>query len=165
MSELQKERAAAACRARATHGLTKTPEYRAWVAMRSRCSDKNVKSYAGYGGRGIGVCWHWKHRFENFYTDMGPRPSPQHTLEREDNERDYGPDNCVWALMVNQQNNKRNTFFVIYRGAKMGLGLALRLSGSALQHATVARRMRIDGWDLERALFTPIIHQRDRRKP
>jgi len=163
-SVLQKERAAVFCRSRTRHGLTNTPEHRAWTAMKSRCSDAKVPSHENYGARGISVCRRWIDSFEDFYADMGPRPSSKHTLERRDNSKGYGPENCVWASMIEQQNNKRNTFYVVYDGERVGLGIALRRSGSELQHGTVARRLR-EGWDLHLALFTPVIHQRDRKRP
>ncbi len=55
-----------------THGLSNTPEYKAWQGMISRCTDSNNPAYESYGDRGIGVCESWM-VFENFYADMGPR--------------------------------------------------------------------------------------------
>src|ERR1700690_1174397 len=52
------------------HGQRNTTEYRAWVAMRSRCTDQNATGYERYGGVGISVCKRWE-KFENFLADMG----------------------------------------------------------------------------------------------
>lgn len=89
-----------------THRMSKTKEYRAWHAMWQRCSNpKNVR-YSDYGGRGITVCDQWK-SFEAFYSDMGDKPSPDHSIDRMDNERGYEPGNCKWSTRSEQQRNKR----------------------------------------------------------
>lgn len=92
-----------------THGKAHTAEYRIWRNMRSRCENPNVAAYKNYGGRGITVCAAWVCSFENFYADMGPRPSPELTVERRDNDAGYSPENCYWATRKQQAANKRNT--------------------------------------------------------
>jgi hypothetical protein len=88
------------------HGLTRTAEYFAWQHMKARCFNRNDKEYANYGGRGISVCRRWLN-FPEFLADMGERPSPRHSLERKENNSSYSPENCVWALPIDQSNNKR----------------------------------------------------------
>lgn len=89
-----------------SHGRYGTPEYRAWDAMKQRCTNPRARGYDGYGGRGIAVCDRWTYSFENFYADMGDRPTPEHSLDRIDNERGYEPDNCRWATRSEQQRNR-----------------------------------------------------------
>ncbi len=83
-----------------------TPEYRAWWAMRDRCTNPAHRNWANYGGRGITVCDRWMNSFDNFLEDMGPRPDGM-SLDRIDNEKGYGPGNCRWTTMVVQNNNRR----------------------------------------------------------
>lgn len=85
----------------------KTPEYRAWYSMKTRCYNSNIKRYADYGGRGIRVCERWLSSYENFLEDMGRKPSSQHSLDRIDNNLNYEPSNCRWATHSEQNNNKR----------------------------------------------------------
>jgi hypothetical protein len=90
---------------RTTHGQSRTPEYKVWASMWQRCTNpKNVR-YGRYGGRGIGICERWE-KFENFFADMGLRPSNGHSIDRKDNEGNYEPSNCHWATRSEQQNNK-----------------------------------------------------------
>ncbi len=79
------------------HGMSSTPEYTAWQAMKNRCSNPNHVQYADYGARGIKVCRRWANSFKGFYADVGARPSRDHMLTRLNTDGDYEPRNCQWA--------------------------------------------------------------------
>ncbi|WP_155054542.1 hypothetical protein [Streptomyces blattellae] len=101
---LGKETASARAR---KHGKRDTPEYRIWQGMKWRCLNPNYKPYPRYGGRGIKVCDRWIDSFEAFLADVGPRPSPKHTLDRLDNDGNYEPGNVAWRTYKEQAQNKR----------------------------------------------------------
>lgn len=87
-----------------------------FYGMRQRCSNPNNNRYKNYGGRGIKVCEEWasgSDGFTNFLRDMGPKPSPEHSLDRIDNNGDYEPSNCRWATSQEQNSNTRATVRVV----------------------------------------------------
>ena len=91
---------------RKTHRKTGSKEYRAWLAMRERCSCPRYQGYDHYGGRGISVCDRWQTSFEDFLQDVGAAPSPQHSLGRIDNDGNYEPGNVAWQTPVEQARNR-----------------------------------------------------------
>jgi hypothetical protein len=102
-----------------THGATthlkhghsqRTPEYESWAGMIQRCTNPKNSKYASYGGRGISVCDRWLGSFESFLSDMGPKPSPEHSLDRyPDNDGNYELTNCRWATPTQQVRNRSVT--------------------------------------------------------
>ena len=89
-----------------THCKSYTPEYKAWIDMKTRCYNKNRTQYKDWGGRGIIICFRWRFSFENFLEDMGHR-SDGMSLDRIDNEKGYYPLNCHWATRTEQRRNGR----------------------------------------------------------
>ena len=98
-----------------THGMTDSPEYNSWCAMRKRVNNVNHVAYHRYGGRGITVCSEWEDSFENFYADMGERPK-ETSLDRIDNTKGYFKENCRWADRHTQASNTRGNIIVHFNG-------------------------------------------------
>ena len=90
-----------------SHGMSHTPEYRAWENARSRCINPRNRKYPDYGGRGITMCQEWSSSFKAFFDHMGVRPSNLHSLDRINTDGAYEPGNCRWATWVEQNNNRR----------------------------------------------------------
>ncbi len=105
------------------HGMTITnmPEYRSWSHMIRRCTNPKDARYADYGGRGIKVCDRWLNDVHAFFADMGPRPSPKHSIDRIDNSGNYEPGNCRWATPPEQIRNTRRNKLYTHDGVSLGL--------------------------------------------
>lgn len=93
-----------------THGKsqTKNSAYRIWAGIKQRCTNPNNEEYDRYGGSGIAICKEWD-SFENFYNDMGERPSKNHSIDRINNELGYSKSNCKWSTIFEQAQNKKVT--------------------------------------------------------
>jgi hypothetical protein len=124
-------------------------EYMVWASMKSRCYNPQHVAYADYGGRGIVVCDRWRESFETFFADMGPRPTPRHTIDRIDNDLGYWPENCRWATKREQQNNRRVTTIIEFEGKRMPLTYWAEQKG--INPITLAGRLK-KGWSNEDAL-------------
>lgn len=133
------------------HGMSDSPEHRAWRAMRARCSNPNGQDYAYYGARGIVVCERWE-SFSCFLADMGPRPGPGYSIDRINVDGNYEPGNTRWATRKQQMRNTRRATWVVYEGVRMTLHDAAALCG--IPGKALRQRYR-HGWR-EPDLFLPI---------
>ncbi len=128
-------------------------EYSIWSNIRARCRNQNNTQYRSYGGRGIEVCERWATDFLNFLADMGRRPSPDHSIDRIDNDGNYEPGNCRWATRSEQARNRRSSRFIEFNGKSMTLAAWADESGVNMR----ALHLRLkNGWPLERALTEPL---------
>ena len=137
------------------HGKRYTLEYKSWQAMKDRCYNSNSPNYPLYGGIGRTVCERWRKSFPAFRKDMGERP-PGTTLERINNDGDYGPDNCKWATMKEQRRNSKQNHVLEYNNKRMCITDWAKEIG--ISRYTLANRLR-NGWSTERAL-TEKVHRR-----
>ncbi len=129
-----------------------TAEYKTYVWMIARCENPNVQCYPRYGGRGIRVCARWRKSFEAFLADVGPRPSPQHSIDRfPDNDGDYKPGNVRWATRLEQAHSRRTQITALGK-TKTAQEWAASLGISA---ATLLARLR-SGWHPDDAVSEPL---------
>ena len=135
------------------HGETKTHLFRVWSHMRERCTRERHEYYSNYGGRGIDVCEEWSEflPFKEWALSSGYKDGL--TIDRIDNDMGYSPDNCRWATMREQQNNKRSNRVLVYNGKKYTLTQLAEEFG--IKKTTLKERLNA-GWSVEKSVETPI---------
>jgi len=124
--------------------------------MKTRCYNPHRAKYERYGGRKIGVCERWlgNSGFINFLKDMGTRPSKAHSIDRIDNNKGYSPSNCRWATNIEQSRNRSTTHHITFQGETRTISEWAAATG--LNYDTLKSRLNQLGWDVEKALTTPI---------
>ena len=146
---LNKETCRETGKSQRVHGMSNTPEYRVWAGIKSRCLNEKNSAFKDYGGRGIAVCDSWVDSFEQFFNDMGARPSEDHSIDRICVDGDYAPGNCRWATVEEQQNNKRNSEKHLYVGEMLTVTQIAQRAD--VNYKTLSGRLR-RGLSLEEAL-------------
>jgi hypothetical protein len=129
--------------------MSNTPEYKAWVDMKKRCLNTGSRNYKNYGGRNIAIEPRWIDDFAAFFADIGPRPSPKHSLDRIDNDKGYFPGNVRWALPPIQNNNRSDNRWLTYRGVTLTVAQWSRRTG--MPYNTLYGRL-AKGWSVKRAI-------------
>lgn len=152
---LHKERTVQAIK---THGGCKTRLYQCWSHMLRRCKENaKGKDRKNYYERGIRVCDEW-HSFENFRDwALANGYRDDLTIDRIDNNGNYCPENCRWADAYTQANNKRNIRYITYKGETDSVANMARKYG--LTKIALYKRIFLRGWDVERAIETPLMTQ------
>lgn len=151
-----------------THGMTTRqthpPEWTSWSHMRYRCNDPDNAAYERYGGRGIQACKRFNQSFIAFYRCVGPRPSPQHSIDRVDNNGHYScgtcadcrkngwPMNVRWATKKEQSQNRSVTVWIKFKDQRHCLAEWSRITG--IKENTLTGRLDA-GWSIENALTIP----------
>lgn len=141
-------------------------EYGVWAGIVKRTENQNTRNYASYGGRGINMCARWRASYEAFVADVGQRPSPDHSIDRIENDGGYWcgkcdecvssgrPPNCRWATRVEQALNRRSNRRYPFRGQLLTVTEIAR----ALDVSPGFLFARLDklGWDPSRAFEQPL---------
>jgi len=146
---------------------TVTPEYHAWLSMKKRVLDPSSHCFHRYGGRGITICEGWLNSSVTFLTDMGRRPSPQHTVERRNNNGHYSCGhckecktkgwvaNCRWATQKEQANNRSTNHFLTYE--EQTKTIQQWEDYLRFPQGLIGKRLH-RGWPVKRTLTTPVRH-------
>ena len=136
------------------HGMIKTRLYHIWGNMVNRCTNENNPAYHNYGGRGIFVCEEWKD-FSNFMKwacENGYNETL--TIDRINNDDGYYPDNCRWADIITQANNKRSNVYIEYDGQTYTMMEWSKIIG--IPYKTLHNRITSNKWRIERAFNEPL---------
>ena len=127
----------------------KPAEYNVWLKAKARCFNPKSEDFPDYGGRGITMCPEWAKSFKAFLAAMGPRPSLDHSIDREDTNGNYEPGNCRWATKVEQAENRRFCIRVEWEGRETTAAEVARLTG--IPYMTLRDRM-TRGMPIEQAV-------------
>jgi hypothetical protein len=143
-----------------THGLSHTQEFLIWSSIKTRCFNEKSKMFASYGAKGITMAPRWRDSFEAFLGDVGPRPSPLHSIDRYPNrEGNYEVGNVRWATPVQQANNRSSSVVLRWRGEEKTMAEWARIVG--MNQSTIGMRLR-RGWSVDDALEKPLGHRPSR---
>ena len=136
---------------RTTYEHRGTQIYRTWVNIKTRCYNKNQKSYQHYGGRGITVCKEWRENFREFY-DWAMANGYQEglTIDRKDNDGNYEPSNCRWVTRKEQMNNYRGNHLVTIDGETHTITEWSKITG--VPAGRIVARINKLGWEPEKAV-------------
>lgn len=143
------------CLARSANGASTgkfAREYRIWKGMHARCTKMGRRFSHRYVGRGIKVVRRWS-SFELFLMDMGAAPSAKHSVERENNDGNYSPSNCVWATQKQQGLNMSTNRRLDWDGKRLCITQWAEVVG--IERRTIARRLAL-GWSVGDALTRPL---------
>lgn len=135
------------------HGRSRERLAQIWYGMRKRCSNNNCEQFKNYGGRGITVCDEWLHDFQAFYDWAMANGYEDHlTIDRIEVNGNYSPDNCRWITNKDQQNNRRTSHLLTYKGETRSLKDWSKIVG--INYSTLKGRINVYGWSAEKALET-----------
>lgn len=142
-----------------THGATlngkPTRLYKVWDGMKARCYNKNKTYYPIYGGRGIKMCDEWHYSFEAFRDwALANGYDDTLTIDRIDVDGDYCPENCRWATIKEQSNNKRDNHYLTYNGETKTLTQWSEITGFSFSMLSTRARKWKDA-TAEEILLTP----------
>lgn len=145
-------------RARATHGLSRNRLHRIWSGMVRRCHDPRCAAFRYYGAKGVAVCGEWRESLPAFASwALANGYSDELTIDRIKSSGNYEPENCRWATMEEQENNRSDNVWVTIGGETKTVSQWSRDSRCRAAHCTIRGRIR-RGWNPVKAIMTPAAH-------
>lgn len=118
------------------HGMEPIRLWHVYYHMIGRCENPNTPMYYRYGGRGISVCEEWKESFTSFRAwALNNGYKNGLTIERINNDGNYCPENCRWATVTEQANNRSTNRMVTVNGEEDTLANWARRTGYAYEKA------------------------------
>jgi hypothetical protein len=112
--------------------------------QKDRCTNPNNAGWHKYGARGITFEFESPKAAAQYMLTLGPRPTPQHSIDRIDNDKGYAVGNLRWASRVEQQANSRTC---------LGRPPAVpKLTPDEKREQFIERNPRIGRWTLVRDL-------------
>ena len=155
---------------RTTHGMSYDPLYQTWLGLRTRILTSSHKFFKHYGGRGLKMESEWVDNFPAFREwvlgNLGPKPSPEFSLDRVKNHLGYLKGNLRWATQSEQHNNCRTNRVLTFQGITATLKQHCDRLG--LKYGTMRARLSEHGWTVDEALSTPTdgkYHRRPNTEP
>lgn len=143
------------CLSRTANGRYREALYLKWKGIKDRCKEAHIDRHI-YFERGISVCSEWENDYEAFKkwcVKNGYRKDLE--IDRINNEKGYSPDNCRFVTRKENANNRRDTFFVNYKGEKVAIMILLERLDKLKSLGAIRGRI-LRGWDHDRAIDTPI---------
>ena len=136
------------------HGDSKTRMYGIWLKVRERCYKKNCSDYPNYGARGISLHRDWfdYQSFKDWAVNNGY--DEKLTLERNDVNGNYCPENCCWIPNEMQGRNRTNTHWFEMNGVKGDIRFWSEYSG--IPYYVIRSRLINYKWSIERATSEPV---------
>ena len=126
------------------HRYSRTRLYNVWQSMKARCNNPSTIGYKWYGEKGIEVCEEWSRDFKTFRKwalENGYKDNL--TIDRIDGNGNYTPENCRWATIKEQQNNRKSNRKVAYKGE-------IKTASQWAEHYGISLSVlvwRLDNWD------------------
>lgn len=151
------------------HGDSETRFYNIWTALRNRCNNPNKERYKSWGGKGVKVCGEWN-EYQNFKDDMFESYQSHKeiygesntTIDRQDNDGDYSPENCRWTTRRKQTLNKSNNHNITYKGETKTLSEWSDDLG--INFHTLSNRLNSYGFSVEEAFENPYHKRRPQKR-
>lgn len=124
--------------------------YSIWKAIRTRTHNNHILSAKYYSKKHIDLCKEWDSylNFKEWALNNGYKDNL--TIDRIDGNKGYSPENCRWADIITQNNNRSNNIKYDFNGEKLTINQIARLVN--INSSTLRKRVVVMGLTLEQAI-------------